>query len=401
MVSKRYRRRVLEPVAAVGIVAVILIAHAPSGPNPLIRLPHRSSTTSDASEEDASWPRLEPACAPETAGAAPAKVTVAELNQLVDHLDLPYWQAADIGASGRLSDNRLVLAFGDTLRKPDVAPNLVANSLIVATGQCASQVMVRDHGAVIPDRQDGVVYWPTSLVVLPGSGSDQVLVFTSRIRRTGKGGFAFTYLGASATRFTVQPGGAPVPQEQIDITPDSADETQVNWGGAAMAAKSWLYVYGTGRATAGPGRSLYVARAPLSNPEDRSQWRFWDGDSWDRSPDKVEQILPSDGVSQTLSADYLGGRYVLVSKRGGDFGDEVYAWSSSSPVGPWRRSKGVRAEFRDPAGGFRYAPLAHPEVPLQSGKLLVSISRNTDDLGKLLRDPRVGRPYLAEIAWPR
>ncbi len=50
-------------------------------------------------------------------------------------------------------------------------------------------------------------------------------------------------------------------------------------------------------------------------------------------------------------------------------------------------------------GNLQYAPLAHPEIPLASGDLLVSISRNTTDLDRLLSDPQVGRPEF--VALPR
>jgi hypothetical protein len=43
-------------------------------------------------------------------------VTAAELNKIVAHLDLPAWQAADISASARLPDGRLMWVFNDTLR---------------------------------------------------------------------------------------------------------------------------------------------------------------------------------------------------------------------------------------------------------------------------------------------
>jgi hypothetical protein len=56
--------------------------------------------------------------------------------------------------------------------------------------------------------------------------------------------------------------------------------------------------------------------------------------------------------------------------------------------------------FEDRTGVLQYAPLAHPEVALASGKLLVSISRNTTDLARLVRDPHIGRPVFVEIAMP-
>lgn len=49
---------------------------------------------------------------------------------------------------------------------------------------------------------------------------------------------------------------------------------------------------------------------------------------------------------------------------------------------------------------FAHAPLAHPEVPLANGKLLVSISRNTTDWARLKQNPVIGRPIFAEINRP-
>ena len=65
-----------------------------------------------------------------------------QLNRIVAGIDLPLWQAGDIGASARLGDGRIVWVFGDTVRAPDVTPRVVANSMLVTTGLCTSQVEV-------------------------------------------------------------------------------------------------------------------------------------------------------------------------------------------------------------------------------------------------------------------
>jgi len=51
-------------------------------------------------------------------------VTADQLNRIVEQSDLPAWRAADIGASARLSDGRLVFVFDDTLRKDSDQPQL-------------------------------------------------------------------------------------------------------------------------------------------------------------------------------------------------------------------------------------------------------------------------------------
>jgi hypothetical protein len=43
----------------------------------------------------------------------------------------------------------------------------------------------------------------------------------------------------------------------------------------------------------------------------------------------------------------------------------------------------------------------HPEIKLQSGNLLVSISRNTTSMSELFSNPEAARPIFAEVSLPR
>ena len=351
---------------------------------------------------DAAYPRLTPTCARVTPTGKPPAVTVTQLNRIVAGLDLPLWQAGDIGASARLPDDRIVWVFGDTVRGDGITPRIVANSMLVTSGLCTSQVEAAGQGPVIPDRADGVVHWPMSVVSVSRPEGDVLVVVSARIRRGTAGGLDFTYLGSSASLFDVAPGGAPTLREQLDITPDSTAADQVNWGSAMTVRGGWLYVYGTRLPSKDSfGRALYAARAPIADARDRATWQFWDGTAWVGEPSRAAVVLPArGGVSQTLSVDVLDGRYVIVSKRDGDLGNTVYAWTSDSPVGPWTARRGTRADFQDPSGQLQYAPLAHPGITLADGKLLISISRNTTDFSRLLTDPSLGRPVFAEIDRP-
>ncbi len=184
------------------------------------------------------------------------------------------------------------------------------------------------------------------------------------------------------------------------MTPDSRDEGQVDWGSAATAHGRWLYVFGT-RLTGRQyefGRELYVARVPAADPGHRKGWRFWDGQAWQSDVASAKPVLPSEGgVSQTLSVDHVGGRFVAVSKLNGDIANFVYKWTAPEAWGPWRPVKEVKAPGGLDSGSYEYAPLAHPEVSLASGRLLVSISRNTSDFQRLVDDPEVGRPSSVEL----
>ena len=136
----------------------------------------------------------------------------------------------------------------------------------------------------------------------------------------------------------------------------------------------------------------------MADPRDRSRWQFWDGHHWQSRRSRAAPVLGANpGVSQTLSVDEVRGQYVVTSKRGGDTADFVYTWVSPTPVGPWRAHEALRAPAGFDTGHYEYAPLAHPEIPVAPGRLLVSVSRNVDDEQALLAHPEQGRPLFAEV----
>ena len=162
----------------------------------------------------------------------------------------------------------------------------------------------------------------------------------------------------------------------------------------------WFYVYGTRQTGQDFGRELYVARAG-STPQ-RTAAATSSGTARHGSRTTAGHRRAS--RARRCLADALGPphrrQWVAVSKRDGDLGDFVYTWTAQSPVGPWTPRRGVSAPAGFDTGKLKYAPLAHPEIPLADGNLLVSISRNTTDFSRLLADPEVGRPVFAEVARP-
>ena len=338
-----------------------------------------------------------------------AGLDVAFLNDVVKKADLPAWQAADIGASARLPDGRLVWLFGDTVRDAATySPDMVGNSMLITSGACAAQLMAPDDGPVIPDARQGVVLWPMSVVVLDARhiaaarGYDEVIVvLCARTRRGIGGNMDFTFLGTSAAVFGIDGHGVPQLGDVMELSPDDESDTQVNWGAAATVHGGWMYVYGTRLTGHDFGRELYVSRAPTSAPNDRQRWQFWDGRRWQADREAAQAILPAQGgVSQTLSVDVVDGTFVAVSKRDGDLGDFVYQWDAPGPTGPWTPRQGVAAPSGFDTGQLKYAPLAHPEIELADGNLLVSISRNTTDPEELMKHPEMGRPVFAEVERP-
>lgn len=336
------------------------------------------------------------------------QVSADQLNRIIDHSDLPAWQAGDISASARLGDGRLVWVFDDTLRNDTYEPQVVANSILITSGNCATQLMTSENGPVIPNASQQMVLWPTSVAVHPDTdpavpnGTDVLIVPCARTLRGDSGGtLDFTYHGASAAIFTVIPNGVPRLEDLYEITPENPDQHQVQWGQASMVHDPWFYVYGTRAKGKELGRELYVARVPVGDPRDRNRWQFWNGRQWQPSPDKAIPVIGTDpGVSQTLSVHFDNGTYVVTSKRGGDLGDFVYTWDSPHPTGPWHPQQALEAPAGFDTGHYQYAPLAHPEIPVAPGHLLITVSRNSADFQEVIDDPTKGRPLFAEVDQP-
>ncbi|NHN56057.1 DUF4185 domain-containing protein [Calidifontibacter sp. DB0510] len=313
---------------------------------------------------------------------------------------LPDWQSADVGLTASLLDGRVLWVFGDTLRAASRSPRIVSNSAFVTTGLCAQPAVPRSHGALVPDPAARTACWPTSMASVPAPGEDRLLVACSRVKRQPGGLLAFTYLGLSLATLKVPRGGAPQVTGVAKVTPDDENPGQVNWGAAMIVRDGELYIYGTALQGSAGTRAAYLARVPPASATDRAAWRYFDGSGWTDDPSAARAVLPSSfGVSQAFSVIPWGGGVVAVSTQGGDLARSVAVWRAPAPTGPWTLAS--RAAVPAAAGGdVVYQPLAHPEIVLSSGNLLVSVSRNPAKLSDLFADPRRGRPFFLEVPRP-
>ncbi|MDT0275334.1 DUF4185 domain-containing protein [Blastococcus goldschmidtiae] len=355
---------------------------------------------------DADTARLEPSCpAPEQQTPV---LSADQLNQMVTDSDLPFWQAADVGASAVLSDGRVLWVFGDTLRKRPTRPQLIDNAVVVTSGTCMSQLVTDDLGAVFPRDPGELSHWPMSLVRLEPTEAhgedvrDVVAVYLSRIQR-GERQWDFMFRGTSVAVLEVGADGVPRLASMQHLTPDSVSFDQINWGAAAAVDGDWLYLYGTrqtGEASV-YGRELYVSRVPADEPANPAAMMYWDGSEWQPDAGRVVPIMGAvDGTSQTLSVDLVDGTWTAISKRGGDLADEITMWTSDQPYGPWTAAEVGRSPSGQDSGNLQYTPLAHPDIQTPSGRLLVSVSRNTTGLEELVKFPQLGRILFTEVPRP-
>lgn len=334
--------------------------------------------------------------------------SVADLNRLVTQVrGGDEFQGADVGADVTLQDGRRLWVFGDTLRSPDFdGQRFVRNSMLVFEPGCAQAVVPADHGALIPDRADGVGYWPMSVAKVERRGYDLVGVTAQRVKGADApdGDLAFDNLGPAVALFVVERGRTPQLLGVRDVGPDDADTRRPTWGAAAVLHDGWVYLYGTAnpRADRVFGFSLHVARVRPDDVLDPSRWRYWDGRGWRARATGLATLIPAEGgVSQTLSVFERDGRWYAVSKRDEYLGSDLVVWSAPRPTGPFTASRPVAEIPSSPDGRLRYMPLAHPDLLPEEGTVVVSYSQNDTDLATVARDPFVYRPRFLRVPLPR
>jgi hypothetical protein len=317
------------------------------------------------------------------------------------------FQGADVGADTELQDGRRLWVFGDTLRSADFdGQRFVRNSMLVFDDSCANVVLPADHGALVPDRADGIGYWPMSIATIKRTGYDLVGIGLQRVRGADvpDGALAFENLGPAIAVFAVVRGRTPQLIEVKDMGPDSTDPRRPTWGAASTVHDGWVYVYGTARPDEDLvfGFSLHVARVRPDDLLDESRWRYWDGKRWQSDADRAVAVIPADGgVSQTLSVFERDGRWYAVSKRDEFLGTDLVIWSSPGPTGPFVAGEPVAQIPSDTrAGTLRYMPLAHPDLLPEKDSVIVSYSQNDSDLAKVDANPFLYRPRFLRVPLP-
>lgn len=335
------------------------------------------------------------AAAPRTAVCdRPAPSTAAGYQAMFDAKNDSTWAGGDQAASVALPGGRTLWLFGDTIqgrRLPGGARSadsrFVHNSLLVQSGGCLTAVPAAAE--VVPSRADGQWYWPQSAVVT----GDRLVVLSARVQRTGEGAFAFRTTGIDAAVFSLASG---MPRfERIVATPSSeTPEGGDQYGKAVLRRGPWLYLYGSRQESGAFGRTVRVARVRVADLLVPGAWTYWTGRAW--SADATRAARVAEGWSTAFSVWSDAGGEVRSLTKGQDvFGSEVLLGSAPSPADP----PVVRPVLSAPTSSavLLYNALAHPELRLADGSLLVSISRNSADLAAVFADTDLYKPQFATV----
>jgi hypothetical protein len=308
----------------------------------------------------------------------------------------------DMAVDTVLTGGDHLMAFGDSLLDSSATQETsVRNALLAFAGDRTCLVLGPRGSAFVPDRIDGVGYWPTSLVEVEPDST--VAMFLQRVAERGDGQFA--NLGPSLAEVHVDSDGIPHVAGVQDIGSDDASRQRIGWGAASWRADDgYVYVYGT----ANPERdfvfgwSLHVARTTPDQIFDTESWEYWTGDAWSSSEASAVAVIPAiGGVEQTLSVFTEGDTWYAVSKRDGYLGSDVVIRSAPSPTGPFAAGEVVASRPSYPeAGILAYAALAHPALFPEPGTIVLSVSRNSTDSDAVSADPTLYRPEFFRVPLP-
>ena len=330
----------------------------------------------------------------------PAPRTAEDWQRAFDRLEGD-WAGGDQASTVALPDGRTLWLFGDTVVGTVAAhggyrpgARMVHSSLVVSDAGCLHPVLGPGQTSVLPGGGDSWL-WPQAAVVEGG----QLLVAAARVRGTGSP-------AADPTRLDFTTGATELVTMAADGTGFLAvsmarlpDAHGIRWGAALLPDGATTWVYGT-RTPDTPGvfgRELYLARAVSGRVSEVDGWRYFDGQAWSADPAAAQPVLGAvDGVETSVSAHRgAEGAYTVVSKQDGALGDAVVAWTAPTPSGPW--STRVLTTASSTGSTLHYLAQAHADVPLASGRLLVSVCRNSRDLAALSADALIYRPQFLEV----
>ena len=311
----------------------------------------------------------------------------------------------DVGVDVTLPDGRRLWFFADTLRVgEDDHVDLVRNSALLFSAGCVHVLHGPRGSSLVPERADGVGYWPMSAFWVDVDGEGRLYVLAQRVRRISDDAFGFAVLGPAVARFAVPASGVPRLEAVTELGPDRRDRQAPAWGAAAAVTRHWVYLYGTStrRLPGIHGYALRVARAPVHSLEVQSGWRYWDGGRWVADPGRAAPLIAEvGGVSQTLSVFRSGSRWWAFSKRDEFLGTDLVLWSAPGPRGPFADPEVVgRLACGQGRGELRYMPLAHPGLLPRPGTVVISWSRNNQELATVCEDPSLYRPHFARLRLP-
>lgn len=260
----------------------------------------------------------------------------------------------------------------------------------------------KTNRTLLPANSD-LKHWPSAAVVDP-TKKNRYILSASDIALVGAGMWGFQMVGSTLYDITLTGGKKPSVKVNAAVkTPQPSSEGAIQWGSAMAVSGKTLYIYGSREVEGSFGKDIYLAKVSAKNYLNPKAWRFYTADGTvSTNVDNAAPLMPASlGMPHTFSVtpNPNGGGWLLVAKQNEGIGQYVVASAAKKPYGPW--SEPTPLFDAAPNGDiWQYMAIAHPNVPLADGGLLVTTSQNViadDALSQLYRDPTLYRPKFYSV----
>jgi hypothetical protein len=328
-------------------------------------------------------------CATQRA-CVPALKTAADYQTLLNTRG-PLWDGGDGAAVVDLGNSRRLWLFGDTYSGPTddkfVLPgySFLRNSVAVEDGPCMEFRLGGIPTALddyIPRPAAADWYWPLDGIV--DQAKNVVLLSALRVTASdGAPGFRWkvvrTEIITLDLRSLAYRGATPLPAG-----------AGLQWGSSMLDVGGTIYIYADNLG------DQYVARTTMAHLTD-GHWSYWNGTSWSTQASAARPMRfrgrngePDTSPGPAPTIEPYGTGYLASAKRCDVLCDDLTAWYSPTPSGPWRAVNAQQGRVGITGAALGLVVYGGHMVPSRGGWLNVwSVNRTNNSMAKYVYGPRV------------
>jgi len=347
-----------------------------------------------------------------------ATQTPSRLQTLIDpkpNSDFPTWVGADAATSIKISENRYVWLFGDTIigstdgEKRDYSV-FIHNSIGVTHrqgggnfGNITKYYNSSDnrYRGIFPANNKEEFYWP----LVGAEFNSELIIAASKV--STKNTDTFKIIGTALFKIN-NPDDKPT--EWNYTTKYLPRDGKIIWGNTLLVNDNWFYIYGN--SGSGYNAKTVLSRIKTTQAK-KGQWSkrlYWNNGKWksDARPSPIEG-LP--GTSEaTVNYNSFFGWYTLQIP---PLSFDVHLYTAEKLAGPWK-DQGVVYKIPSPWSTeqtskgepvfIAYATKSHPELATKENQIVFTYNANLDpfvhDLTGKLKD-YIGREKYIDLYIPQ